>query len=217
MDPEEAARCLGCGFSRLDEGEQARILRTGEELESLLPLGLRYRVIKKTPAGGEGLALPGKDAEDLLRDAEEVLVFCATLGAESARQIRRRFLLDPSLGMIADACASALLEGYLDGFEKEQNAYYLARGRYLTDRFSPGYGDLPLTVQRQICLLLETETHLGVTVTGSCMLLPEKTVTGIMGVCPVPQPHRALGGGGCEKCAAFKGCRFRQQGRTCHG
>ena len=106
----------------------------------------------------------------------------------------------------------------MDRFEKERTREYLARGLYLTDRFSPGYGDLPLTVQKDLCGVLDTRRTLGLTVNESMLLIPEKSVTAVMGICPVPQRHRAATEkGGCAKCAAFENCVFRLQGRTCHG
>lgn len=217
LDLTAAARFLGCEWKALEEGERTKIARIGAEAERTLRFRLVSRLVKKTSSGGEGAALPGEDVKGLLKDAEEILFFCGTLGEESARWIRRRFLMDPAEGLIADACASALLEGALDEWERERTKAFRARGRFLTDRFSPGYGDLPLGVQREICALLETDRRLGVTLTESLMLLPEKTVTALMGVCPVPQPHRAFGEGGCVRCAAKEGCLFRQRGGYCHG
>ena len=106
----------------------------------------------------------------------------------------------------------------MDRFEKERTREYLARGLYLTDRFSPGYGDLPLTVQKDLCGVLDTRRTLGLTVNESMLLIPEKSVTAVMGICPAPQKHRAAADkSGCAKCAAFENCVFRLQGRTCHG
>ena len=214
---EAVARFLGSGPEALGNREREALLRVAAEAERETCFRLTARQVKKTPSGGEGVLLPGRDAQRLLRDAEEVLFFCGTLGAESARWIRRSFLKDPAEGVIADACASALLEAALDRYERERTADFRARGKFLTDRFSPGYGDLPLGVQRDICALLETQRRLGVTLTDSLMLLPEKTVTAFMGVCPTPQPHRALWEGGCETCAAKEGCLYRQRGGNCHG
>ena len=55
-------------------------------------------------------------------------------------------------------------------------------GKKLTEqRFSPGYGDLPLANQRLIYDLLKLE-RLGLKLTEKCMLIPEKSVLAIAGV-----------------------------------
>ena len=53
---------------------------------------------------------------------------------------------------------------------------------HLTERFSPGYGDLDMAVQKDLCLVLDTGRTIGVTLTESCMMVPVKSVTAIVGL-----------------------------------
>ncbi len=218
MDASEAARYLNWPEGAIDDASLAQIEEIGALMAQSVTPRTVYRVLDRTREGCAGLALPGEDIRALMRDAEQVIVFACTLGEAGSRFIRRAFAKDTALGVIADACASAMADGEADRFEREMTGICLARGRYLTDRFSPGYGDLPLTVQRDLCALLDTPRTLGVTVNGSMLLVPEKSVTAVMGICPVPQRHRAIDETtGCEGCAARDGCGFRRRGRTCHG
>ena len=218
MDVFEAARYLHWPEDAVTQDVLGQLEALGRELSAAAPPRLVWRVLPRTPEGCEGLRLPGADIRALLGDADQVIVAACTLGEAASRAVRRAFLMDMARGVMADACLSALAEEEMDRFEKEQGRAYRARGLYLTDRFSPGYGDLPLTVQKDLCDLLDTRRALGLTVNESMLLIPEKSVTAVMGICPVPQRHRAATEkGGCAKCAAFENCVFRLQGRTCHG
>ncbi len=218
MDAREAAGYLHWPREAVTDALLRELEDIGAQMERTVKPRLTWRVLAHTEAGCEGLALPGEDIRVLLGDAREVIVAACTLGEAAARAIRRAFIKEMALGVKTDACASAMADGEMARFEREMTERYRARGLYLTDRFSPGYGDLPLSVQRDLCALLDTPRTLGVTVNESMLLIPEKSVTAVMGICPVPQRHRAIDEeGGCQGCAAFESCGFRRQGRTCHG
>ena len=51
----------------------------------------------------------------------------------------------------------------------------------LRPRFSPGYGDLPLAMQREIFAALPLEKALGLTLGENLLMTPTKTVTAIAG------------------------------------
>nr|MCR5785210.1 methionine synthase [Eubacterium sp.] len=86
-------------------------------------------------------------------------------------------------------------------------------GLYLTDRFSPGYGDLPLNTQNALCEALNTSRRIGLTVTKNHLLIPRKSVTAIMGISSVPVTLRKRG---CETCSMFLDCDYRKDGITCN-
>ena len=81
-----------------------------------------------------------------------------------------------------------------------------------TDRFSPGYGDLPLDLQPALCAALDAQRRLGLTVTDSLLLNPVKSVTAVIGLSPTPQPARIRG---CGYCNFRENCQFRKEGTTC--
>jgi cobalamin-dependent methionine synthase I len=51
-------------------------------------------------------------------------------------------------------------------------------------RFSPGFGDLPLTVQAEILGLLDAGRRMGITLSDSFLMAPSKSVTAIIGLEP---------------------------------
>ncbi|MCR5275107.1 MAG: Vitamin B12 dependent methionine synthase activation subunit, partial [Clostridiales bacterium] len=48
--------------------------------------------------------------------------------------------------------------------------------------FSPGYGDLPIEVQKEFLPLLDAERRLGITLSDSYLMSPSKSVTAIIGI-----------------------------------
>ena len=83
---------------------------------------------------------------------------------------------------------------------------------YLTDRFSPGYGDLPLSLQPALCEILDVQRRLGLYVTDSLLLNPMKSVTAILGLAPTPRPTPIRG---CAVCPNRGECAYRKGGSTC--
>ena len=83
---------------------------------------------------------------------------------------------------------------------------------YLTDRFSPGYGDLPISLQDSFLRLVDAQKQIGLTVTTTHILTPRKSVTAIIGLANQPQNKRFRG---CAYCSMFETCAFRKAGKTC--
>ena len=81
-------------------------------------------------------------------------------------------------------------------------------GLSLTRRFSPGYGDLPLTVQRDLFRILPLG-KIGLTLNGGMMMSPSKSVTAIAGLLPEKAcGERVPDSAGCAFCASA-GCPYR--------
>ena len=102
---------------------------------------------------------------------------------------------------------SALVEAACDRAEEELRSRH--PGLYLTDRFSPGYGDLPLSLQPQLLAACDAPRRLGVTLTQSLLMLPQKSVSVVIGLSKRPQQARIRG---CAYCALAQTCAYRGQG-----
>lgn len=161
---------------------------------------------------GTDVVLPGQDVWQLLADCKSCVLMAATLGAGLETCIRRAQVRDMTRALILDCCGSAAIEAVCDRAEQEiQNALGDA-AQYLTDRFSPGYGDMPIDFQRELTALLDTGRQIGLTLTDSCILTPRKSVTAIIGLADRPQTKRFRG---CAYCSMFENCTFRKAGKTC--
>ena len=162
---------------------------------------------------GARLVLPGADIARHLEGACAVALMSVTLGMASERALQRLALTNPMDQVIFDAAANALVERAADAAEAQLVAHAHAQGLYTNDRYAPGYGDLPLTVQAPLLDALGAPKALGVTLTPSHMLVPCKSETAVLGLFTAPPPRRE--GGMCAVCAMAEFCTLRAQGLFC--
>ena len=147
----------------------------------------------------------GKDVPAMLADCREAVLLAATLGADSERMLLREQTKDPTNALILDAVLSSAIEAVCDQLEAELRDKAVKDGLFLTDRFSPGYGDMPIAQSKAICEVLNTGRTIGLTVSQSGILMPRKSVTAIMGISRAAVRHRPKG---CAGCSARKTCMF---------
>ena len=159
---------------------------------------------------GAGLALPGEMAARMLGGCAQAAVLICTLGAAFEALLRAEQARGMARAALLDACGSAWVEAGCDEAQAEISARF--PDLHPTDRFSPGYGDLPLSLQRDICGALDAPRRLGVQVTDSLLLNPSKTVTAVIGLSDRPQPARIRG---CAYCDLRENCQYRKGGTTC--
>lgn len=159
---------------------------------------------------GTPLALKGRDIAAHLKDCERCVLFAATLGAGTDAVIRGYESAAMEKAVIADCMASAAIEQVCDRAEAEIREKL--PDMHFTWRFSPGYGDLPLDVQRDFLNVLNAQKRIGLTVTESLILIPRKSVTAVIGVSEreIPKGRR-----GCAVCGMRDKCEFRKSGAHC--
>ncbi len=212
---KEALRYLGAGRNAPEE-----LRRETERLLSELRKTVRPRYVCRPFAlrredanfilDGASVNLRGNSVRAMLDECGAAVLLLCTLGAEFERRLRAMEARDMSKAVILDACGSALVEEGCDAAERELSARF--PGRFLTDRFSPGYGDVPLSLQADICRILDASRRLGVCVTDSMTLNPCKSVTAIIGLADRPQRARIRG---CACCAMRETCALRKSGASC--
>ncbi|PKM72169.1 MAG: methionine synthase [Firmicutes bacterium HGW-Firmicutes-16] len=163
---------------------------------------------------GTNLCLEGRSIAALLHDCDQCIILCATIGNEVDALVRKCQITDMSFAAMLDACASSAVESLCDALESELKVEYGAQGLFITDRFSPGYGDLPLAIQPSFCSVLDTARKIGVVVSENRLMTPLKSVTAIIGLSKNPQRHFDTG---CRDCEFIKSCKYRENGVTCYG
>lgn len=142
---------------------------------------------------------PSKDLARRLRGCDTLVVFAATVGMAVDRLIARYGKVSPVKALLFQAIGAERIESLCDAFEED------IRGQKpkAAPRFSPGYGDIPLDVQRRIFQILEPSRSIGVTLNESLLMSPSKSVTAIIGIggegCPT----------GCQSCKKTD-CQFRR-------
>lgn len=135
----------------------------------------------------DGLMLGNIPAESTtirkaIRGADTVLLFATTVGAPFDRLIHRYSALEPSKALILQAIGAERVESLCGAFSKEINTELCKSGKQLTPRVSPGYGDIPLSMQRDIFAVLDCPRKIGLTLDESLLMSPSKSVTALCGV-----------------------------------
>ena len=148
---------------------------------------LTYKVCYiKTPLSVDGencdLGVFKVNSENLainLKDADEVIIFAATVGIEIDRLITKYSYISPVKAVMIQAIGTERIDALCNAFCKDmaENFYGV-----LSPRFSAGYGDLPLETQKEIFTILNCEKHIGLTLNESLIMSPIKSVTAFAGI-----------------------------------
>lgn len=175
---------------------------------------LTYRIfpVEDCQPVGAGFLLEGADIRRHLSDCREAILMAATLGPDVETLLMRTQITDMAKALIMDSCASAAIENICDNFEADLRKEYAEKGLYLSDRFSPGYGDMPISQQTAFCDALDVRRRIGLTVSASGILIPRKSVTAVLGASETPKRRRSSG---CANCTLFRSCTIRRDGRMC--
>ena len=112
-----------------------------------------------------------------LKECYKAYLFCATLGIGMDRWFERQMRVSPAKATVFSAVGSSLIESFCDYVNKKIVGEEKSR-----PRFSCGYGDFCLEHQKDILRVLEADKRLGVCLTQSCMMVPVKTVTAVIGI-----------------------------------
>ena len=156
--------------------------------------------------------LQGGDVTKHLEGCPQALLLAVTLGPGVDAQIRRAGVGDIAASVASDALGSALAEQAADAAEAELRQWAAREEKYLTGRFSPGYGDWPIAVQPKVAAALDTTRRAGIYVLDTNLMTPRKSVTAILGVSEHPvKGHLA----GCGHCVLRTRCEYRKRGKTC--
>ena len=156
--------------------------------------------------------LKGEDIFRHLEGCSEALLLAVTVGPGVDGQIRRAGVGDIAAGVASDAIGSVLAEQAADAAEAELRQWAAEQDKYLTGRFSPGYGDWPIGVQPLVAAALDTARRAGLCVTENDLMTPRKSVTALLGLSDHPVKGRLAG---CGHCVLNTRCEYRKRGKTC--
>lgn len=215
VEPKDVLRLLGCREGA-SERELADARRAIEAVSAAARPHSLWRLFELTREGGELFIarepLRGRDIERHLEGCEQCATLCVTLGVGADACVRSAAAESISFAATADCAASALCEAYCDELETAVRELLTSRGKHLTARFSPGYGDLPLETNVTLGRLLDLARAAGVTVNEGGALLPRKSVIALCGVSQRPVKGALAG---CESCALKERCESAKGGRLC--
>ena len=157
-------------------------------LESIVRPQLTYSIKKIAECGRTNVTLPngiilkGTKLARALRNCRSIVAFSSTLGPaidfEISRLTQNNCLSD---AFIVDSMGSVAVERLVERFYQQMRFYFIQQGKSVTLRFSPGYCDWPLQEQRKVFRLVKGDL-IGVQLTESCLMTPQKSVSGVFGI-----------------------------------
>lgn len=114
-----------------------------------------------------------------LSGCDEALMMAATAGIGVDRLINKYARLSPMKALFIHAIGAEAVEALCDKFVSD---YEKDNKVSTAPRFSPGYGDLNLSVQRSFERILDLGRRPGITLNENLLMTPSKSVTAIMGI-----------------------------------
>ena len=127
------------------------------------------------------VTLRSRDLGRNLAGCSQVALLAATIGPQVDALIRRHSSLDPVYASILQATGAMYIEELVDLVNSEIKKIAAAQGLKTKPRYSPGYGDVPLQVQKDFFRLLPC-TRIGLTLMDTLIMAPEKSVTAFVGI-----------------------------------
>ena len=149
----------------------------------------------------------GNDIKKHLNGCERAVLLAATVSAEADKLIRQTSVVGMAETLAVDCLCSSAIEQVCD--KAEQEIFSVNPAKFRTWRFSAGYGDLPINLQKDLIIALNAQRRIGLTVTDNFLLIPSKSVTAIIGISDNPVEK---GEKGCTACNMRDNCGFRLNG-----
>ncbi len=177
-------RYLGMGRTQPD----AALTSLAEQCAGEFQAVARYRACRLVlPVAVKGelvdfgvFSLSSKSLSKNLSGCRQAILFAATTGAEGERLQKRTAITSPAKAVVLDALGTAAIEHFCDTLCRRWAAQF--PGQRLRPRFSPGYGDVPLELQKTLLSCLDSHRKAGITLTQSLLMVPQKSVSAMVGI-----------------------------------
>jgi len=184
VDLAEIARYMRMGRAVPDGALAERVVKLRDEgIASMRPARVWHRFpIEDNSLGPVGMRLEisGKLARHMCGCHAAYLV-CGTLGAGFDAFQRRASISSGVDALVVQAIGAALIEKFMDSTENDIRME-LSPGETLIKRYSPGYGDFPLSAQHTLLNLLDASRRVGVALTDTLLMVPSKSISAVIGV-----------------------------------
>ncbi|MFW5885661.1 MAG: Vitamin B12 dependent methionine synthase activation subunit [Halanaerobium sp.] len=240
IDRNEVLRYLQTSKDLDDQNINRLLEESIAEIKKLINFRYLYQkfAIEETEAGVKikdtTLTLKGRSIKKHLQNSKEIYLMAATLGAQVDKRISYYEKISVTKSMIFDACATTAIEEGCDQVEAEIKKEVLAAGNEdITFRYSPGYGDLGIDIQKEFLRILKAPKKIGLTASKYNMLIPTKSVTAIIGVLEekveknnnlsndkndeenLKDRDLEFEARHCQNCLLYKDCELRRKGIYC--
>lgn len=213
---KEALRYIGIPKEKADEDILGKVKNAYAFLNTAVLSKAIYHCVPITKESegilfeGTSLSIKSQNLKKLFENCDRVYLLAATLGQDLDRKLSITQKVDMLEALVLDACASVWVDRLCDDVE-QKIITEIKENEFLTMRFSPGYGDVPLVCQPIILDVLNAHKRLGLTVTKTDMLVPTKSVTAFIGVSHQLEKREKS----CGACNLVKSCIYKRRGEKC--
>ena len=203
---EEALRYAGCRGA--DEGMRRLLLDCAAQAEEQMAYRVCYGVLSVCIQGDccdfANFSVYSRQLAKNLDGCTSVLLFGATVGVGIDRLIAKYGRISPARAVMLQGIGAERIEALCDAFCRN---YAEENDVGLRPRFSPGYGDLPLEVQKSVFAVLDCPRKIGLSLSESLLMSPSKSVTAFAGITHNKRKSENNGCGSCEN----TGCSYRSE------
>ena len=142
----------------------------------------------------DGLLFTSHHLAQVFSGCSQAAIFAVTIGEALERKVARLakegLILKAS---VLDAVGSVAVEKVADWLESMLRSNAAANGDKVGWRYSPGYCDWDIAQQKELFRGLDGKS-IGVSLTDTCLMIPRKSISGIIGM--------------GESCNTFSACHF---------
>jgi len=212
IDREEVLRYMGYRGQNIDHTTEKLLNDCIDEVARVSKESFLYEIfdIERAAEGlclkGTTLTLAGEDIGRHLAGSEKCALMAVTLGLEVDKRINFYSKTDIAKALVFDACATAAVESLCDAVQEKIETAAKSMGFETTTRFSPGYGDFSIGIQKELAKVLKAYEGIGLSVSESSIMIPRKSVTAFIGL---RREKSDKSGHSCESCDSGN-CSFRK-------
>lgn len=214
IDKNEVLRYLGYRGQNIDASIESLLEECLNELQTISKDKYVYSIFDMERRNSHialkdtTLIFKGADINKHLMYSKRCVLMAATLGLEVDKHIDLYSRTDLTKGIIFDACASSAIEGLCDSLEEKIRKEAKNMGYEITSRYSPGYGDFSMYIQKDILQVLKAYERIGLTVNENHIMIPRKSVTAVIGFQKVKCAEK---NDKCSRCNQ-NDCLYRKSG-----
>ena len=132
-------------------------------------------------------------------------MMAVTLGPAPDMLVRKAEVRDMMKAYTYQAVGAAMAEAWCDEINIKIVEEAKAKGLHARPRFSPGYGDFPLEVQKDFEKILDMPKSVGITLSDSLLMTPTKSITAVIGLSEIDTDCERIG---CEQCSMAGKCAY---------
>lgn len=211
INEKEIIRYLGYGKVTPDEQTMSLIRECTEKVQEVMTPRYVYRrfectLLEDGVIEAAGVRFQSGQLSHNLQGCEELLFFAATLGNGVDLLMNQYSRLSISRAAILQAVGAAAMEDYCNLCQQKIADKMRKENKFLRPRFSPGYGDFSLDFQQDFLRIMESSKTVGIYLSDGGVMIPEKSVTAIIGV---SGENRHCVMEGCEACSNTT-CSYRR-------